>query len=260
MDHLTVPPGRVNAEWSKGPMYGQRPRRTLQRTFGEDARRLVRVVRRLREGGSSVKKQTLILVLIGAILFIAGRYRLRQRAWCEQVYWRPDARLRLDDHLRRRCKVGHPSGNHWTGDGLELGRARSPCQPSLSGQRSDLAPSLYDEVLTGADQKGRRQCGRTERQYSAISVPQGLDAMTVTLPAPNGVRLSPARRPRRHLRQHDEGVESRARYGYAAGALHGAGHGRHRGPRRVEHQPLARGHQGRRWAQTCRLPRRCCSP
>src|ERR1700685_701268 len=42
------------------------------RTNGTEARRALCVVHRLRQGARSVKKQTLILVLIGAILFVAG--------------------------------------------------------------------------------------------------------------------------------------------------------------------------------------------
>src|SRR5277367_3463952 len=74
MDHLPLSPGILHREWSEGPMYvpavpSYPPTSLRARRARDDMQHGGSPVER---GKVSVKRQTLILVVIGVILFIAG--------------------------------------------------------------------------------------------------------------------------------------------------------------------------------------------
>jgi Flp pilus assembly protein CpaB len=130
-----------------------------------------------------VKKQTLILVLIGVILFVAGSaiaYASVQGAKKNTTSPTTHAPVNVSAVV---AKANIPAGT--TGQameaqglvGLELVSAKAYSPSDLTSLQG-----LSDEVLTAPVQKGNA-IATTELTVStqAISIPQGLDAMTVAI-------------------------------------------------------------------------------
>ena len=136
-----------------------------------------------REGESSVKKQTLTLVLIGVILFIAGSaiaYESVKGATKSSSTTSTGAPLTYSAVV---AKSSIPAGT--TGQAMEAqGLVSIQSIPSKSYSPTDLTSlqGLSDEVLNAPVQKGQAITS-TELTVStqAISIPQGLDAMAVDI-------------------------------------------------------------------------------
>jgi Flp pilus assembly protein CpaB len=130
-----------------------------------------------------VKKQTLILVLIGVILFVAGSaiaYASVQGAKKTTTSSSTQAPVNISAVV---AKSDIPAGT--TGQAMISNKLVAlELIPSKSYSPSDLTSvqTLNDEVLTAPVQKGQA-VSTTDLTAStaSISVPQGLDAMTVTI-------------------------------------------------------------------------------
>ncbi len=142
------------------------------------------VVRPLWEGESSVKKQTLILVLIGAILFVAGSaiaFASVQSASKNTGAGSNTVAPTTTSAVVAKAAI--PAGT--TGQAmLSNGWVALELVPAKSYQPTDLSSlqSLSDEVLLSNLKKGQAVTSvELKASTSAISVPTGLDAMTVTV-------------------------------------------------------------------------------
>jgi Flp pilus assembly protein CpaB len=130
-----------------------------------------------------VKKQTLILVLIGVILFVAGSaiaYASVQGAKKNVASPTTQAPANLSAVV---AKANIPAGT--TGQAMEAqGLVALKLVPAKSFSPTDLTSlqGLSDEVLNAPVQKGDAVT-TTELTVStqAISIPQGFDAMTVSI-------------------------------------------------------------------------------
>ncbi len=130
-----------------------------------------------------MKKQTLILVLIGVILFVAGSalaYASVEGAKKSTTSHNATAPTTTSAIV---AKSNIPAGT--TGQAMEAqGLVALALVPTKSFSPSDLTSiqGLTDEVLNAPVQKGQA-INSTELTVStqAISIPQGLDAMTVTI-------------------------------------------------------------------------------
>jgi Flp pilus assembly protein CpaB len=137
----------------------------------------------VRGGNGSVKKQTLMLVLIGVILFIAGSaiaFASVQGAKKSSTSTSTGAPVTYSAVV---AKSNIPAGT--TGQAMVAqGMVALELIPSHSYSASDLTSlqGLTDEVLTAPVQKGQA-ISATELNVStqAISIPQGFDAMAVSI-------------------------------------------------------------------------------
>jgi Flp pilus assembly protein CpaB len=130
-----------------------------------------------------VKRQTLILVLIGAILFIAGSaiaYASVQGASKHGGSSVVQAPVTTSAVV---AKANIPAGT--TGSAMvSQNMVALELVPTKSYSPNDLSSleGLSDEVLTSAIHKGEAiSSGQLMASTSSISVPTGLDAMTVTI-------------------------------------------------------------------------------
>jgi len=139
--------------------------------------------RSVRGGKGSVKKQTLMLVLIGVILFIAGSaiaYASVQGAKKNSSSTSTGSPVTYSAVV---AKSNIPAGT--TGQTMEAqGMVALELVPSKSYTPTDLTSlqGLTDEVLTAPVQKGQA-ISATDLTVStqAISIPQGFDAMAVDI-------------------------------------------------------------------------------
>ena len=139
--------------------------------------------RSVRGGKSSVKKQTLMLVLIGVILFIAGSaiaYASVQGAKKSSTTTSSGTPTSYSAVV---AKSNIPAGT--TGQAMVAqGMVSLELVPAKSFVATDLTSlqGLTDEVLTAPVQKGQA-ISATDLNVStqAISIPQGLDAMSVDI-------------------------------------------------------------------------------
>lgn len=130
-----------------------------------------------------MKKQTLILVLIGVVLFVAGSaiaYASVQGAKKNTTSPTTQAPVNISAVV---AKTNIPAGT--TGQQMEAqGMVGLALVPSKTYSPNDLTSlqGLSDEVLNAPVQKGNA-IASTELTVStqAISIPQGLDAMTVAI-------------------------------------------------------------------------------
>jgi Flp pilus assembly protein CpaB len=137
-----------------------------------------------------VKKQTLILVVIGVILFLAGSalaYASVEGAKKSTTSTNGAATPTTTSAVVAKKNI--PAGT--TGAAMEAeGLVALELVPTKSFSPTDLTSlqGLSDEVLSGSVQKGSA-ISTTELTVStqSISIPQGLDAMTVAIGGPENL-------------------------------------------------------------------------
>ena len=136
-----------------------------------------------REGEGSVKKQTIMLVLIGVILFIAGSAIAYASVQGAKKNSNAPSTGTPTNYEAVVAKANIPAGT--TGQSMEAqGLVALELIPSKSFTATDLTSlqGLTDQVLNAAVQKGQA-INETELTIStqAISIPQGMDAMAVSI-------------------------------------------------------------------------------
>lgn len=142
-----------------------------------------------REGEGSVKKQTMMLVLIGVILFIAGSaiaYASVQGAKKSATTSGTGSATSFSAVV---AKANIPAGT--TGQAMEAqGLVAIAPLSSKQYSPSDLTSlqGLADEVLTAPVQKGQAiTASQLTVSTQAISIPQGQDALTVAISGPQNL-------------------------------------------------------------------------
>jgi Flp pilus assembly protein CpaB len=150
----------------------------------------LQVARTLRWGESSVKRQTLILVMIGVILFIAGSaIAYASVRGASKNAGSSSATLAPSTTSVVVAKANIPAGT--TGQSMLSNNlvAIQPI-PTKTYTPADLGSlsSLSNEVLTQAVTKGKAvSTSQLTASTSSISVPSGMDAVTVTLTGTNAL-------------------------------------------------------------------------
>jgi Flp pilus assembly protein CpaB len=132
-----------------------------------------------------VKKQTLILVLIGAILFVAGSViayaSVRGASKSASNSANAVASTTTSAVVAKKDIPAGTTGQAMVSNGL-VALKLVPTKSFLATDLTSLQ-SLNDEVLSTAVKEGQAVTStELNASTSAISVPVGLDAMTVTLP------------------------------------------------------------------------------
>lgn len=136
-----------------------------------------------------MKKQTLILVLIGVILFVAGSALAYASVEGAKKGTNTNNAATATTTPAVVAKADIPAGT--TGAAMEAqGLVALQLVPTKSFSPTDLTSlqGLSDQVLNGPVQKGHA-ISTTELNVStqAISIPQGLDAMTVNISGPENL-------------------------------------------------------------------------
>ena len=142
-----------------------------------------------RGGIASVKKQTVILVVIGVLLFVAGSAIAFASVEGASKHTQRTEHRGIERDVGGRGQVEHP-GRHDRGlDGLQRPRGhRADPDEERDPDRSRLAGRPHNQVLTQAVKKGQAiSSTQLSPSASSISVPTGLDAVTVTLTGTNSL-------------------------------------------------------------------------